>query len=287
MRWVRRSSRSSSARSAGRRPSGSPWVSSRSISSAQRLRLLRLRPAERDAARQAVPHGAGQGEVGGRAADRVAGAVPRRIGALDQPALRHLRQFEVVEEEVEEFLAAEDEAELVLARAVRAALAAAAPAAARRTRDLVAGAVFLVARQHMVADAAVAVVEGRLPDAVQRDRHLATLVGAADAALGGGVAHRVLHQRLGAAQEALPVGKAASARVEASVEDLHSRLSRKGSGPLSLPASPACTTPPGAAPGVRCSRAPSCGTRTPCASSRSRRPSWSRRRSPAAGPRPG
>jgi hypothetical protein len=163
--------------------------------------------------------------------------VPSRIGPLDQPALRHLRQFEVVEEQVEELLARQDEAELVLARAVRAALAAAAAPAARRAGDLVARAVLLVARQHVVADAAVAVVEGRLADAVQRDRHLASRVGAADAPLGRGVAHRVLHQRLGAAQEALAVREAAAARVEAAIEDLHSRLSREGSGPQ-----PACLT---------------------------------------------
>jgi hypothetical protein len=41
--------------------------------------------------------------------------VPCRIGALHQPALRHLRQFQVVEEEVEELLAGKDEPEFILA----------------------------------------------------------------------------------------------------------------------------------------------------------------------------
>jgi hypothetical protein len=58
----------------------------------------------------------------------------------------------------------------------------------------------------VVAYAALAVMKGRFPDAVQRDRHLSALIGAANAALGRGVAHRVLHQRLGTAQEALPIG---------------------------------------------------------------------------------
>ena len=49
--------------------------SSASISSQQRLQFFRFRPAQRDTAGHAVPHGAVQRQIGGRAADRVAGAV--------------------------------------------------------------------------------------------------------------------------------------------------------------------------------------------------------------------
>src|SRR5262249_24363589 len=140
-----------------------------------------------------------------------------------------------------------------------------------------------VARQHELLDAAGAATEARLVDAVERNAHLAALQDLRDVAALRRVAHRLSHQRLGAAQEALAVLQALAARVETPVDDMHCLLAIRR---LSRPASPACTTRPGGGPGARYSRAPSCAGRTPRASSRSRRPASTRTRSPEADPRP-
>jgi hypothetical protein len=244
----------------------------------QRQHLGRLRPLERDPAREAVPHGPGQREVGGRAGHRIAGAVPGGVGALHQPALGQVRQFEVVEEEGEEFLPGQDEAEGILAAAVLGAFGATAAAAAGGALDLVALPVFLVAGQHMVADAARPVVEARLPDAMQGDADLAPCIGAADVPFGGGIADRLLHQGLRPAQEALSVGQAAAAGIQAAVKDLHRVLGLAIRFGVSRPASPACTIRPAGAPASRYSPGTPCVARTPRASSPTRHPSWSRRR---------
>ena len=243
----------------------------------QRQRLRRLRPAQRDPAGQAVAHGPRQGKIGGRAGAGIPRPVPGGVRALHQPALRHIRQFQIIEVEGEEFLPAQDEAEAVLPGAIRAALAAGPTlAAALRPLDFIAFAVFLVAGQHMVADAAGAVMEARFADAMEGDADLSPLIGRADVPLGAGVPHRILDQRLGAAQEALAVGQAPPAGVEAAIQDLHS--ASRSVGVLNRPASPACTIPPAGAPDVQCSPGWSSGSRTPRASSPSPRPSWSRRR---------
>ena len=85
-----------------------------------------------------IPHRPVQRDVGGRAGHGVAGAPqPLRLRHR-QPALGEVGQFEVVEEDVEEFLARQHEAELVLAAAALAGPGAAAALARFRALDPVA-----------------------------------------------------------------------------------------------------------------------------------------------------
>src|SRR5262245_13324756 len=103
----------------------------------------------------------------------------RHLGRLQvlQLHLDQVGELQVVEEEVEELLLGQGEGELVLALAVGAALAA-APAAARGLRDLVADLVFLVAGQHVVAPACVAAERaGGLAQAPGAARHPPGAVG--------------------------------------------------------------------------------------------------------------
>ena len=122
--------------------------------------LVRLSAAaQRDAPRQAVAHRARSAR--GWPASPARQVANSRRGAssrlgVDHPALGQVGQFEVFEEQVDEFVARQREAEIVLALAVRAAFRAAAARAALRARDGVALDVLLVAGQQMVADAAAA-----------------------------------------------------------------------------------------------------------------------------------
>ena len=114
------------------------------------------RPTQRHAPTKALAHGARAVEPGRRAVAGEAGARElRRLQVLELD-LDQVRQLQIVEEQVEEFLLGQREGELVLALAVGAALAAAPAAAALRLGDLVADPVLLVARQDVVARAGVA-----------------------------------------------------------------------------------------------------------------------------------
>src|SRR6185312_770182 len=109
---------------------------------------------------------------GRRAGDREAGARQlRRLGLLE-PRLDQVRQFEILEEEIEELLLGKDELERVLLAAILGAgLAAAAALAGGRPLDRVADDEFLVAGDDVVAPAAGrGAVEHRLGDAAGRDR---------------------------------------------------------------------------------------------------------------------
>src|SRR5262249_59141601 len=75
--------------------------------------------------------------------------------------------------------------------------------ARRRARNDIALDELPVARQHELLDAAGDATEARLVDAVERNAHLAALQDLRDVAALRRVAHRLSHQRLGAAQEAL------------------------------------------------------------------------------------
>ena len=148
--------------------------------------------------------------------------MPRHRLGVDHAALRQIRKFQVLEEQIDELVARQGEAEIVLALAVRAALGTAATAAALRTRDGVAFDVLLVAWQQMVADAAApAAMERRFVHALRRQRDLARLVGVLDAAAGRAFVHRLADQRLGAAHEPLPVGQILATGVETAVDDVH------------------------------------------------------------------
>src|SRR5262245_37762002 len=113
-----------------------------------------------------------------------------------------------------------------------------------------------------------------LNHSVERDADLPALQHVADLAALRGLLHRPLHQSLGPAQEPLTVLEALAARVQAPIDDVHDRFRIR----LSRLASLACTIRPDGAPGARCSRGPPCAGRTLRASSRSHRPSWTRRK---------
>src|SRR5207248_5948301 len=133
---------------------------------AQGLELGQLWALQRDPPRHAEAHRARNAEVGGRAGDGVTGALQIDRDSVLEALFDQVRQFEILEEHVEELFPGQRELERVLAAAVRAAFAAALTLAASRPRDLVAADIFLVARDDMVGAAGAAVVvEDRLRDA--------------------------------------------------------------------------------------------------------------------------
>src|SRR5262249_39804749 len=132
----------------------------------------------------------------------------------------------------------------------------------------------LVSGEHLVAGAAVAAMKARLVHSVEGGADLPALQHLADLAALRGLLHRPLHQRLGPAQETPTALQAPSAPGEAPIDDVHDRFRIR----LSRLASLACTIRPCGGPGARCSRGPPCAGRTRSASSRSRRPSWNRRK---------
>ena len=119
----------------------------------------------------------------------------------------------------------EDEAKVVLAASIGTALRSAPAAPAWRPRDRVAFDELLIAGQNVVPDAAARrSVEARLPHPIERDGNLPALLDVLDVALLGPIAHGAADEGLGAAQEALAVGEALAARIEASVNDVHAPL---------------------------------------------------------------
>ena len=241
----------------------------------QRRDLIERGPPEGNAPGHGVPHGPGQRQVGGRAAHRIAGAVNAFLGDVRHPPFFEVGQFEVFEEQIEKFLARQNEAESVLGLSVRPAIIAAA-LAALGSLQLVAFDEILVARQDQVAIAALPAPERGFVKVIDGDRDFPAVEDVAHPARPSRFPHGALHVGLGAAQETLSVFKALTVRVKTPVDDLHRRL-------ITPPALHACTTLPIAAPAARYSRDPSCGRRTRCASFRCRRPFWSRTKSPAAG----
>jgi len=113
--------------------------------------VVALGPAQRDAARQRVSHGACERHVGGRPGGGVAGAAERCGIGAGQPLLGEVRQFEIVEEQVEIFLARQHETEIVLARSVLGPLPAGAATTLRIARDGVALDELPVAREQPFA----------------------------------------------------------------------------------------------------------------------------------------
>ena len=183
------------------------------------------RAPQRDAPAEALAHGAGVVEPGGRAVHGEAGA--RHLGRLQvlELDLDQVGQLEIVEEQVEELFLGQREGELVLALAVVDALAAAPAAAALRLGDLVADLVLLVAGQHVVARAGVAAErEGRLAQALGADRDLLGALGLRDLARLQRVPDGLANLGLGPAQEALAVAEALGFRIETPIDDLHGLL---------------------------------------------------------------
>src|SRR5215213_5182586 len=220
------------------------------------LDLILLRAAQREAARQAVAHGAPEREIRGRAGDGKARALERVALRHSERALCHVRQLEVLEEEVEVFLLRQDETELVLSLAVAAAFRAASATGLSLLRQGVARHELLVSGQHGLALTAGALpLESRLADAVDRDRHLAALVDVLDPALLRALTNRLPNYSFRPAQKPLPVREAPPPRVQAPVDDVHGRSPASR---ISQPALSACTTRRACGPAARYSRGPPC-----------------------------
>src|SRR5262249_48374873 len=139
------------------------------------LQLVHLALAgtpERDAAGERKLNGTADRNICGRSGRSVNGALNAFALGLGNLWLGEIRELEVVAEEIDEFVAAQHEAEGVLAVAFAwtGALRAALPGA----RQIVALDELLVPGQHHVARAAFA-AEARLVHAVERDRDLTTL----------------------------------------------------------------------------------------------------------------
>src|SRR5262249_38300913 len=161
-----------------------------------------------------------QRQIGRRAGHRVAGAAPLLAVERRHALLGEVGKLEIIEEQVDEFLARQDEAEIVLAAAIGAAFGAATAAPTARPLDRVALDEPVVAGKDIVLGAGLAVAaERRLAHTVDRDRDLAALVEPLDVAFLGAVPDRPLHQGLGAPQKPLSVCEAFSTRIEAPVDD--------------------------------------------------------------------
>src|SRR6185436_20167471 len=195
-------------------------------------------------------------------------------------SLGKIGQFQIVQEQVDKLVAAENEAERIFA----VALARTSPLAAARVRSRkdIAFDELLVSGQHHVARAALT-AKARLIHAIDRDTDLAAFQDILDVPVLRRFLHRPLNQRLGPTQKALAILQTLATRIQAPVDDVNGHVFIR----LSLPVLRACTTRPACGPAARCSRARPCARQSRHASSRFRRPSSNRRRSPEADPRPG
>ena len=79
---------------------------------------LRPRPPQGNAARHRELHRAAHRDIGRRTRGRIAGALKPLAFGFGELALGEIRQFEIVEEQVDEFVARQHEAEIVLAVAL-------------------------------------------------------------------------------------------------------------------------------------------------------------------------
>ena len=180
-------------------------------------------------------------------------------------ALGEVRQFEIVEEQVEKFIAAQNEPECIFTVAFTRLGRSSATFA--RTRKYVAFNEFLVSWKHHVARTDVA-AEAWFVHPVEWDVDLAAFQDIPDVAVLRGFFDGALNQRLGTAQKPLAVFKAFTARVQTPVNDVHSpsciRLNRL--------VSPACTIRRAGEPDARYGRAPPSARQTRHVSFRYRRP---------------
>ena len=171
--------------------------------------------------------------------------------------------------QVDKLVAAQNEAERIFAVAL--ARASALAAARVRPRKNIALDELLVSGQHHVARAALA-PKARLIHAIDRDTDLAAFQDILDVPVLRRFLHRPLNQRLGPAQEALPILQTLTTRIQAPVDDVNGHVFIR----LSQPVLRACTTRPAGGPAARCSRAQPCARRIRHASFPSHRPSSNR-----------
>src|SRR5260370_14728530 len=106
----------------------------------------------------------------GRAGGRVAGSLERIAVRFRQLAFGEVRQFEIVEEQVDKFITAQNETERIFALALTRG--GRSSAAFTRTRKHIAFDEFLVSRKHHVACAAFA-SQSRLIHPVDQNADLA------------------------------------------------------------------------------------------------------------------
>ena len=188
---------------------------------------------------------------------------------LGKPAFGKIGQFEIVEEQIDKLVAAEDETEAVLPVALTWITRLAAPLPLPRQE--VAFDEFLVSRENHVARTALA-AKARLVHAVKREADLAAFQDLLDVPVLRRLLDRSLDQGLGPAQESLAVFETLAARIQPPVDDMNDHVFIC----LSQPASRACTTRPAGEPGARYSRARPFSRQTRRAYARFRHPFSSR-----------
>src|ERR1700726_797424 len=138
---------------------------------------------------------------------------------LGKLALGEVGQFEIVEEQVDKFVAAQNEAERIFAIAF-AGISRSAAAFTPRTRQPVAFDELLVAGKHHVAGAAFA-VKARFVHSIEGNADLAALQDILDVAVLGGLLDGALNQRLGTAQKTMAVLQALAAWIQSPIDDMH------------------------------------------------------------------
>jgi hypothetical protein len=190
------------------------------------LHLIFARPAQRDAARHGIAHGAHAIQLGRRAVRGEARA--HRHGRADvlELGLYEVGELKVVEEQVEEFFLGQGEDEIILAMAIGASPLPTPATARGRLGDGVADNEILVAGQHHIPFAAVlAEPEGRLVQAFGADLDFLAAVDLGDLALPESIANRLANLLLCPPDKALTVAQTFGLRIEPPVNDVHWRRS--------------------------------------------------------------
>jgi hypothetical protein len=139
---------------------------------------------------------------------------------LGEPPLGKVRQFEIVEEKIEEFLAGEGEAERILVAFPHAAVPASSPTFGGPWKNVALHEVF-ISGEHKVPNAAGPPVESRLVHPVKRDADFSAFQDTADIAALRTLTDGALHQCPSTPEEPLPILEALAARVQAPVDDVH------------------------------------------------------------------
>src|ERR1019366_118473 len=155
---------------------------------------------------------------------RITGAVPGDRFHRRDFAFREIRQLQVFQEQLDELIPRQGKTEIIFPLAIGAAFGTATAVTTARTRDGVAGHIFLVARQQVIAESAV-----RTPpklwfmNTLSREDDLAAVVRVLDASLGGTFMPRLSVLRFRPPHETLPVGEVFSARIKSAVDNMHIR----------------------------------------------------------------
>src|SRR5215470_903694 len=138
---------------------------------------------------------------------------------LGKSPLSEIGQFEIIKEQVEEFLASQNEAKGVLVLAF--AGLARPPAARARARQHVTFKKLLIPGQHIVFCSVGAAAKARFTHAVKRNADFAALEHVGNVAALRRIPHSLLHKCLGASQEPLAILEALTAWVEAPINNVH------------------------------------------------------------------